>query len=233
MSATLEYTSARVLELDSLLGLVRGYAQSPLGQERVSRLVASTDRSWIELQQQLTSEVRAFLRSGGRFDFSGLHDPGTVLEKSRIDGAMLEPEEIRDVLVLVERADEWRALVQEPPTNFRRQAQERERRDGWESDDPWPAISAFSGGIADFTELLRSFRNKILPDGSLDDRASPALAHIRRDIEKQKRTIHESLRAYVRHLASEGAVQDELVTIRGERFVIPVKTEQRRRVQGV
>ena len=90
-----------------------------------------------------------------------------------------------------------------------------------------------SEGIADFTLLLRHFRNKILPDGTLDDRASPELARIRREIEKQKRTIQESLRAYLRRLSEGGAVQEELVTIRGERFVIPVKTEQRRRVQGV
>ena len=80
---------------------------------------------------------------------------------------------------------------------------------------------------------MRYFRNKILPDGTLDDRASPELARIRREIEKQKRTIQESLRAYLRRLSEGGAVQEELVTIRGERFVIPVKMEQRRRVQGV
>jgi len=81
--------------------------------------------------------------------------------------------------------------------------------------------------------LLRYFRNKILPDGTLDDRASPELSRIRRDIERQRRTIQESLQSYLRRLADGGAVQDELITIRGERFVIPVKVEQRRRVQGV
>ena len=81
--------------------------------------------------------------------------------------------------------------------------------------------------------MLRYFRNKILPDGTLDDRASPELARIRRDIERQRRTIQESLQSYLRRLSDGGAVQDELVTIRGERFVIPVKVEQRRRVQGV
>ena len=46
-------------------------------------------------------------------------------------------------------------------------------------------------------------------------------------------SIQESLRGYLRRLAEGGTVQDELVTIRGERFVIPVKVEQKRRVQGV
>jgi len=94
-------------------------------------------------------------------------------------------------------------------------------------------VREISESIADFSPLLRYFGNKILPDGTLDDRASPELARIRRDIEKQKRSIQESLRGYLRRLSDGGAVQDELVTIRGDRFVIPVKVEQRRRVQGV
>ena len=95
------------------------------------------------------------------------------------------------------------------------------------------ASRSLSAGIADFTEFLRSFRNKIQPDGTLDDKASPELARIRREIEKQRRSIQESLRGYLRRLAEGGTVQDELITIRGERFVIPVKVEQKRRVQGV
>ncbi len=97
----------------------------------------------------------------------------------------------------------------------------------------WRRIRTLSEGVPDFTEFLRSFRNKIQPDGTLEDRASPELARIRRDIEKQRRVIQESLRGYLRRLAEGGAVQEELITIRGERFVIPVKIEQKRRVQGV
>ncbi len=97
----------------------------------------------------------------------------------------------------------------------------------------WTAVAALSSGIADFTEFLRAFRNKIQPDGTLEDRASPELARIRREIERQRRLIQESLRGYLKRLAEGGAVQDELITIRGERFVIPIKVEQKRRVQGV
>ncbi len=77
------------------------------------------------------------------------------------------------------------------------------------------------------------FRNKIQPDGTLDDKASPELSRIRREIEKQRRSIQDSLRGYLRRLSEGGQVQEELVTIRGERFVIPIKVEQKRRVQGV
>src|SRR5260370_707633 len=97
----------------------------------------------------------------------------------------------------------------------------------------WKGVGQLSSGMGDFTEFLRAFRNKIRPDGMLDDKASPQLASVRREMEKQKRGIQESLRGHLPRMAGAGAIQEELVTIRGERFVIPVKAEQKRRVQGV
>ena len=233
MPQPLRHTSARVLEFDALRPMLGGYAWSPLGKTRVERLQPTADRAWIERQQQLTAEVRRFLRSGGHFDFSGLTDPAALVEKSRIEGAALETVQLRDIVLVVDRADEWRHTSQNPPSAMRA-PKPGELADARASgENPWPAVTELSAAIADFTEFLRYFRNKILPDGTLDDRASPELARIRRDVEKQKRLIQESLHAYLRRLAEGGAVQDELVTIRGERFVIPVKVEQKKRVQGV
>jgi DNA mismatch repair protein MutS2 len=218
MSAPLAHNSARVLEFHALRELLRGYASSPLGQARITALAPSTDSAWIAEQQALTAEVREFRRVGGHFDFSGLLDITTLVKKSRIGGAVLETTELRDVLLVVDRAAEWREITLHPPANMKTE---------------WRRIPALSQIIPDFTEFLRFFRNKIQPDGTLEDRASHELARIRREIEKQRRVIQESLRGYLRRLAEGGAVQDELITIRGERFVIPVKIEQKRRVQGV
>jgi DNA mismatch repair protein MutS2 len=218
MSAPLVHHSARVLEFDALRELLRGYASSPLGHARVAALAPSIDGGWIEQQQALTEEVREFRRVGGRFDFSGLLDVTKLVEKSRISGAVLETTDIRDVLLLVDRAAEWREIVSHPPAAMRTE---------------WRQIRTLSENVPDFTDFLRFFRNKIQPDGTLEDRASPELSRVRREIEKQKRVIQDSLRGYLRKLAEGGAAQEELVTIRGERFVIPVKIEQKRRVQGV
>jgi DNA mismatch repair protein MutS2 len=214
----LSHASARVLEFDSLRDLLSGYASSPLAQGLIAQLAPSHNCEWIENQQQLTSEIREFRRVGGRFDFSGLLEVTKQVEKSRIEGAALETTDIRDVVLIVDRAAEWHEIAMSPPAAMKVE---------------WKAVAQLSSGIADFTEFLRAFRNKILPDGTLDDKASPELARIRREIEKQRRSIQDSLRGYLRRLSEGGAVQDELVTIRGERFVIPVKVEQKRRVQGV
>jgi DNA mismatch repair protein MutS2 len=218
MQSSLLHSSARVLEFESLRDLIRGYAWSPLGHGRIAGLSPSLDRSWIENQHQLTVEIREFRHVGGRFEFSGLLDISSMVEKARIQGAVLETTEIRDVVLVVDRGAEWRGIALNPPAAMKL---------------GWTAVAELSSGITDFTEFLRAFRNKIQPDGTLEDRASPELARIRREMERQKRAIQESLRGYLRRLAEGGAVQDEVITIRGERFVIPIKIEQKRRVQGV
>src|SRR5271166_1011533 len=211
-------TSERLLEFDHLRDLLAAYTASPLGKGRIAALAPSGNRQWIERQQQLAEELRGYMQSGGGFDFHGLHDPTLLIQKARIQGAALELNEIRDVLHLADRAAEWRESALHPPAAI---------------DAKWEAVRELSADIGDFTPLPRYFRNKILPDGTLDDHASPELARLRRDIDRQRRSIQDSLQSYLRRLSDGGAVQDELITIRGDRFVIPVKTEQRRRVQGV
>jgi DNA mismatch repair protein MutS2 len=211
-------SSARVLEFEPLRAMLRGYAASDLGRARVAALAPSVDLAWIQNQHQLTAEIREFRRVGGGFEFAGLTQLSDLIEKARISGAALETTEIRDVITAVDRAAEWREIAFNPPQGMKQE---------------WAAVRQLSSGIADFTDFLRGFRNKILPDGTLDDRASPALASVRREIEKQKRAIQESLRGQLRRLAEGDALQQEVVTIRGDRFVIPVKAEHKRRVQGV
>ncbi len=218
MAMSLAYSSARVLEFDSLLELLRGYASSPLGRARIASLAPSIDLSWIVEQQEFAEEIREFRRVGGRFEFTGLLDATKSIEKSRIAGSTLEISEIRDILLVVNRVAEWREIAFHPPAAMRTE---------------WLRTRSLSETIADFGSFLRFFRNKIDADGALEDNASPGLARIRREIEKQRREIQQSLQGYLRRLSEGGAAQEELITIRGERFVIPVKVEQKRRVPGV
>src|SRR6202049_2191169 len=159
-SRQLLHSSARVLECDTLRELLRGYSSSPLGRQRIEGLTPSTDRNWIDEQQQLTEEVREFRRAGGRFDFSGLLEIAKLIDKARIAGAALETAEIRDVVLVVDRAAEWREIALHPPASMKSE---------------WCRVRALSERVTDFTEFLRFFRNKIQPDGTLEDCASPEL----------------------------------------------------------
>src|SRR3989442_6392887 len=151
---SLAHTSARVLEFESLRDLLRAYTPSPLGQAKVALLVASSDREWIEAQQQLTTEIREFRRVGGRFEFSGLLDVNQSVEKARIVGAALETGDIRDIVLVVDRAAEWRGDGLNPPSPLTL---------GGETG------AQISQGIVDFTYFLRAFRNKICPYGTPEE----------------------------------------------------------------
>ena len=160
------------------------------------------------------------LNRGGSFEFGGLFDPTALLDKARIEGAALESIEILDLLAVAERIAAWRNLLNPPPTATRYE---------------WPGIAELSSPLLDheLAPLLRLLRGKIEPDGSLNDDASPELRRIRRAMERQHRSIEESLRKSLRGLSEGGSTQDELITIRGDRFVIPVKAEFKRKVPGV
>jgi DNA mismatch repair protein MutS2 len=213
-------SSSVALEWPRLREHIAGYAASPLGREWVLALEPCADGGWIDTQQQRTAEIRAFLTGGGSFEFHGMFDPTELLDRARLEGAALDGTEINALLAVIERVAAWRALLKPAPGAAPR---------------AWVGIAGLSAPLLehDFAALLQMLRGKIDPDGSLSDDASPELRRIRRAMERQHRAIEESLRKSLRALASEGSTQEELITVRGERFVIPVKAEFRRKVPGV
>ena len=215
-------SSALALEWPRLRALIAAKAVSPLGRATTLALEPSTDLPWIIAQQTRTAELRAFLSGGGSFDFHGLFDPASLLDKARIPGAALDPLEILSLLAVAERVAAWRSLIL---------ASESARRLG-------PAIRALTEPLLphDLAPLLRLLRGKIEPDGSLADEASPELRRIRRAMESQHRAIEASLRRAAARLRDEGSTQsatEDIITVRGERFVIPIKAEFKRKVPGV
>jgi DNA mismatch repair protein MutS2 len=221
----LSESSAAALEWPRLRDHIAGRTSSPLGRGWILALEPSCDLAWIDQQQQRTAEVRAMLLRGGSFEFDGLFDPTILLDKARIDGAALESTEIRDLLAVVECVAAWRNLI-DPPKNTAPSNGTRYE---------WPSIAELSSPLLDhdLSPLLRLLRGKIEPDGSLNDDASPELRRIRKAIERQHRAIEESLRKSLRGLSEGGSTQEDLITIRGDRFVIPVKAEFKRKVPGV
>src|SRR5439155_14611958 len=97
----------------------------------------------------------------------------------------------------------------------------------------FPLLGKRAAAIGEFRTLLRELDGKILPDGSVADNASVALARLRRDIERQKKSIADSLERFLKSHREEGVLQEEFVTIRNERFVVPLIAGQRRKLDGV
>ncbi len=221
-------TGALPLEWPRLREHLAGRTISPLGRAWVLALEPSADLAWITAQHDRTAEIVRLLEGGGSFSFHGLFDATDLLEKARVEGAALEALELLALLAVAERVAAWRALL--APDAAAARDPQRARTD-------LPAIATLSASLLDrdLAPLLRALRGKIEPDGGLADDASPELRRIRRAMERQHRTIEESLRRAARSLRDEGATQQDTdtITIRGERFVIPVKAEWKRRVPGV
>ena len=216
----MEECSCEALEWSRLLELIASFAHSTVARQWLLAMKPSRDPSWIEQQHDLVSEMRSLLAQGVSPALGGLFDPTRMTDKARIQGALLEPEEIRDLLFLMDNITTWQALIESPPE----------------------AVASGLGGLkalsqlpagAQLAQLTRSLRSRLNPDGSLSDNASADLRRIRREIERQQRTIEESLRSTLRRLSEGGSTQEDLITIRGERFVIPVKAEHKRRIPGV
>ena len=208
------------LQWEALRERVAVKAQSPLGQAWLRALDPSADLGWIETQQTRVAEMRLLFVGGGPFEFRGIFDVEDVVAEARIPGAALEAELLLRVLAHAERVEAWRQLVLAPPDAVR---------------GAWAAIEELSAPLLahDLRPLVRDLGGKLEPDGSLADGASPELSRIRRALGRQHRIIEDSLKRALQRLSEDGAVQDALITVRGDRFVIPVKVEARRRVPGV
>jgi DNA mismatch repair protein MutS2 len=215
-----ENTDAMALEWEPLLGFVAGYAASAVGREAILALRPSTDEAWMRRQHQLWSEVRLLLDEQVSTPLGGLLDPTQMAAKAQIPGAALEAAELQSVARLANDVAAWQALLREPPARVAGKL---------------PGLMELSSSLAgsSLKPLAESIERKILPDGSLADDASPELNRIRREQERQQRVIEQSLRSALRRLSGEGSTQDDVITIRGDRFVIPVRSELKRRVSGV
>lgn len=208
------------LEWERFLELLGGYAQSAVGRGWILDLTPSTDAVWIAREHARVEETRLLAGGGGLPGLAAVFDPTELLAKARIEGTALEAEEIRAAAMLAEVIAAWAEVVRVPPGDL---------------EDRLPELKALFGEVLSLPlkPLVQALRGKFLPDGTLADDASPELRRIRREMEKQHRAIENSLRAALRRYSEGGSAQDELITIRGERFVIPVKAEWKRRVQGV
>ena len=216
-------TSSEVLEFEALRQLLGRYISSPLGRRELEKVQPHADRARLTEDLAETGEAVEYLRAaarptarGGaiRIDFNGLPDTEASVHKLRIEGASLDPKEIFDLFALLDRAADAKSLLAAAAERF-------------------PRLGRRAQAIGDFRLLLKDLEGKILPDGSIADHASVALARVRRDMERQKKSIQESLERFLRAHREEGVLQEEFVTIRNERFVVPVIAGQRRKLDGV
>ena len=201
------------LEYPQLRELLKRGAQTQIGLARVQTLAPIEDLSQLERELKALGECVLLRNRGVTWSFSEFSDPGEAIGRLRVEGAALEPTSLLLLARLCEQALSARASI----------LAEREA-----APVLWQLVESLP---RELNSLVARVTNKILPTGELDDRASPELARIRHEIAALRSRITRALEGLMRK--SPDSVQDELVTIRNDRFVIPIKADHRARVQGV
>ena len=217
--------SPDLLEFESLRRLIGRYVRGPLGKDELEKLAPNSDRAALENALADVAEAIAYMdashqpQAAGRgaairVHFDAIPDVSLALPLLRIEGAALEAQQILDLTRLLEQAGEIRSVLNVAAPKYAR-------------------LASHSAALADPRAMLRELRGKILPDASIADDASVALNRLRRDIERQQKQIQVSLERFLRTHRDDGTLQEEFITLRNDRFVVPVVAGQQRKVYGV
>ena len=205
-------SAEEILEFDKLRELLRGRSTCAPGKRALDALAFSQDREKLERGFALIREAREWLRAGKELGFGALSDPEPWLAKMEGLGTVLEAGEFLEVASLLETAAWLRQQFREDESKF-------------------PLLAARAESVIDFRDVLGLIRRAILPTGEVSDDASPELRKIRANILQTRDSIHKSLKQILRARNAEAG--EDYVTLRNDRFVIPVRSEQRRSVQGI
>jgi DNA mismatch repair protein MutS2 len=207
-----------LLEFAALVELVRGRATCAPGRRAVESLGFSADPAALDATFAEIREAAEYLRAGSEAGFGALADPEPWLARlaqpaarPELAAVTLAPAELLDAASLAETSQSLRELFRDEHARM-------------------PRLAARAAALADLRPLAAAIRRAILPNGEIADDASPRLAKIRASIGATREKIHQTLG---RILRARGEEDTGYVTLRGDRFVIPVRAAERRQLPGV
>ncbi len=201
-----------VLEFPRLLELLAARTTCLPGRRLAEGLRPVLEREAAEASLAMAEEARQYLRAGHTLGFGGLADPEKWLAKVGTVGVVLEASELLDAATLLEATHDLRQTFRETANSL-------------------PRLAECSRRLSDFRSERDAIRRAILPNGEISDDASPELKRIRASMAATREKIEKTLKAILRAAGSE--LQDEFITVRNDRFVIPVRSSERRKIPGV
>jgi DNA mismatch repair protein MutS2 len=205
-------TAQDVLEFDKLRELLRLRTTCVLGKRAVDAFEPGADQVVLEAAFARVREAREWLRAERELGFGGLADPQQWLEHIEGPVVVLDAAELLDAASLLETAGWLRQQFREEAVKF-------------------PLLSARAASLTDFRDALAAIRRCVLPNREISDDASPALRRIRGSIAQTRESIQKTLKQILR--ARNADAGEDYVTLRNDRFVIPVRAENRRSVPGI
>jgi DNA mismatch repair protein MutS2 len=203
----------QTIEFDAVIELVAGRTVGPMGAERIRGRRPTDDVAWIRGELARVGEVAGLLRRGDALLAEPIPDVARTLARLRIEGSVLEG---------IELAHLQRVLV------AARLVQADLHRVGGAA----PLAAALAQPLPD-KRIERRLEQSVDPDGTLLDTASPALAAARREVHAARNRLIRRLESLLRGLDAGAAPGDATVTVRGGRYVIPVRRDSRSRPAGI
>jgi DNA mismatch repair protein MutS2 len=201
------------IEFDAVLELVAASAVGPLGAARVRARRPTDDLAWIRDELGRAAEVAGLLRRGDRLLAEPIPDVTSTMARLRIEGSVLEGVELAALL---------RVLL----------AARGVHDDLKRVSDTAPLTASLIRALPDRV-LARRLEQSVDPDGNLLDAASSALAAARREVQEARQRLLRRLDTLLRGLDAGSTPSDASVTVRGNRYVIPVRRDSRSRPAGI
>jgi DNA mismatch repair protein MutS2 len=203
------------LEYDKIIRRLTGLTSTSLGKDEAEKLFPSRELPIVERRLATTDEAVRAVTLKGTPPFSGITDIRSSLYRAKLQG-MLQPPELMDVAQFImgsRRLSRFISLA------------------GEETD--LPLLSDLCEPLTDYKALEDEIRRCIDEQGDVLDSASPELASVRRDIRINAGRAREKLESLIRSTMIQKMLQDALITMRNDRYVIPVKQEYRSHFGGI
>ncbi|MCC0640813.1 MULTISPECIES: endonuclease MutS2 [unclassified Clostridioides] len=208
--------SLRVLEYNKIIDLLKKKASSSLGLKYIESLVPNTDFVEVKSMLEETSEAQSIIIKRGSVGLDGIHDIEDKVKRAYI-GASLDP----GSLIMI--ADTLRVA--------RRLKNSLSSSD--EEDFNYPIIQSLSNSLYVYKDIEEQIYNAIISEVEISDNASSTLRDIRRRIAQKNQSIRSKLNSIISSTTYQKYLQDAIISLRGDRFVVPVKSEYRSQVAGI
>ncbi len=205
----------RILEYNKIIEKLADFATSPMGKEMCKNLLPSTDLGEICQGQMETSDALSRIYAKGSLSFSGLRNIRDSLLRLKV-GSSLSVTELMHIASLLETA-------------LRAKSYGRRETDDMSTD----SLDGLFNTIEPLSPVCREIRRCILSEEEIADDASPGLKHVRRSIKLTNERIRSQLNTMVNSSSVSSMLQDNLITMRGGRYCLPVKAEYRSQIQGM
>jgi DNA mismatch repair protein MutS2 len=204
----------KALEFDRIVEMVRAFALTPMGDERLARIAPSSDPQKVAQLLAATTETSKYLSANSLFPLRATRDLPQILSALAIEGRALEAARLIGLATFLDSIDEAKSAIRRSPGAF-------------------VLLEGATSGVASFKAETAQVREKIDESGEVVDGASPELKSIRERLRKQRTRLRGTLESYLRGKETAKYLQDQVVTERNGRYVLVVKAEHRQSIPGI